>query len=155
MPRALVCRAGRRRFRRRERIMSNEVLTDVPDLLAVRMQILEFVRAREEGTGDVHRLDVHTFERRLDLLLDELVRLALLDFVREATAKAMTDDIETRVRQMAENLERWTAFLESEQQKQLKIDETWTTLEIPPEPATKLINSLKTAAAKLRRIARS
>lgn len=134
---------------------AHDIDIDVPDLLAVRMQILEFVRAREEGTGDVHRLDVHTFERRLDLLLDELVRLALLDFVHEATAKAMTDDIETRVRQTAENLERWTAFLESEQQKQLKIDETWTTLEIPPEPATKLINSLKTAAAKLRRIARS
>jgi len=49
---------------------------EVPDLLAVRIQLLEFVRAREEGTGDVHRLDVHTFERRLNLLLDELVRAA-------------------------------------------------------------------------------
>jgi hypothetical protein len=44
---------------------------DLLDIAAVRIQLFEFVRAREEGTGDVHLLDVHTFERRLNLLLDD------------------------------------------------------------------------------------
>jgi hypothetical protein len=32
----------------------------------------------------------------------------------------------------------------------LQVDETWTTLELKPEQTTRLINSLKAAAANLR-----
>jgi len=47
-------------------------------------------------------------------------------------------------------LEGWASILDREYQRQLEVDKTWTTLEISPERATKLINSLKAAAANLR-----
>ena len=47
------------------------------DLTAIRCEILELVRRREEGVkepGDPD--DIHAFERRLNLLLDELCSIA-------------------------------------------------------------------------------
>jgi hypothetical protein len=55
----------------------------------------------------------------------------------------MSNDIKTRLLKMADHLGQWAARLEQERGKQLRVDETWTTLELNPEQATRLIDSLK------------